>query len=262
MATATAERKRKTKSAPPVDPLDQMAQRDRDGKERAADARRNVIAAMAIDEEPCADELQVAYEGSGCTSRDQYLAELSRGVSLKKQRYKDLETMNKGAEHEQKQQEAFADIKQVQAELIEYKRNARQRLRKLDILQRWHRNQHFAAMLAEDRLRNRCDDPAVLIPERKLINEKMKLAKQIREIEASLKPRSTGGVAGNTAWRICQIEGLLTKRETANKKALRNEAKGLRKQIEAERAKIVPLEKRCQEITIELQPFIELKRIP
>lgn len=262
MATATAERKRKTKSAPPADPLERLAQHDCQKQERAAEARRSVIAAMAIDEEPDTDELQMAYEGSGCASHDQFRSELSRGVSLKKQRHKDLETMTKGAEHEQKQQAAMNDMRRVEAELVEYKRTARQRLRRLDILQRWHRNQHFAGMLAEDRLRNQCDDPAVLIPERKLIDENMELAKQIREIEASLMPQSTSGIAGNATWRVGQIEGLLTKQATANKKELKHEAKQLRKKIEAERAKIAPLEKRCAEIVVELQPFIELRRIP
>ena len=254
MATATAEPKKTH-----VDPFAKMEAQDRRQKDKVTEAYRLVVAAMAIDEEPDAKELRIAREGSDC--RDDFRYQLAQDVEKKKRRYRDAKTMANGAGYERQAAEASADIERIQKELIKHQQTARKEVRRLDILRRWLNNQHFAGMLAEARLGDGCNDPEVLTAERKLIDEKMALHEQIREIEKSLKPQSIGN-AGNTAWRIGQIEKLLAEEGTANKCDLERELKGLRKTTAAEQEKTIPLKKRSDEINVELQKFSPLKLIP
>ena len=138
---------------------------------------------------------------------------------------------------------AGAELQRVEARLVEYKVKARKEMRRLDLLRRWHHNQHFAAMIAEDRLRHTCDDPAILSPERKLSKENAELHKQIREMEAALKPQSSGGNSGNQAWQLVHCQAQIENKGCPNKSQLKREAKrleaieGRRSRLEIERQK-------------------------
>ena len=249
MTTATLKKKKQ----PHVPPLEQIEAQDKEKKRLTAEARYRVVAAIAIAEEPDLEDAQAAYDGSDGETYEQFRDGLARSAAIVKQRYRDADLVVRGAEHDAKVGEIFAKIKQLQEERAEYNIKTRKELRKMDILQRWHRNQSFAGQLAEGRLCDTCKDPSIILPERKLINEQRDLLKQIREIEADLKPKSTSGISGNIPWQLSQVEQQIANKHAGNKSQLKRDAKALKKSIEVERAKLAPLQKRREEITIELQ---------